>query len=353
MENTRLEQPVIDFYTYPPIGGDDWRYAFQTAKVRVLEVQMLTSAALSDMANAENFEQAADSLGAGEYALPKGERAFEDVENILHQRRSEARDLFKDLMIDKPIVKLIRAREDFANMRLAIRRKLTEKPLGTDYSNDGNVPAELFEEIFEEENYSPLPDYMQQAIESAVLAYYQNKDIRQIDYALDSSHAQYNLRQASRLNSIFLLGLFRIQIDLTNIRTMLRLKFAESEPGPRLAGTERNVFLSGGYVEPQRYIHALDVGYEAIAPSFFATPYYDVVESGIAYFVPNKSFLRIEHNCEAYLMGFLSSTVQITAGPQPVIAYLLMKENEIRRVRLILTAKKNYLDTKLILDRIS
>ena len=42
----------------------------------------------------------------------------------------------------------------------------------------------------------------------------------------------------------------------------------------------------------------------------------------------------------------------ITAGPQPVIAYLLLKENEIRTVRLILTAKKNFLDTKLIMDRI-
>jgi V/A-type H+-transporting ATPase subunit C len=347
------EQPILDFYTYPPIGGDDWRYTFATARVRVLESQMLSPAALSDMTNAESFEQAADSLGAGEYAIPKGDRAFADVENILQIRRSEARNLFADLMIDEPLVKLIKTRDDFANMRLAIRRKLTEKPLGTDYSNDGNVPAELFEEIFEEENYSPLPDYMQQAIEQAVLAYYQQKDIRQIDYALDSSQAQYNIRQADRLNSIFLLGLFRIQIDLTNIRTMLRLKFTESEPTPRLAGTERNVFLLDGYVEPQRFIHALDVGYEAIAPLFFATPYYEVVESGITYFVPNKSFLRVEHNCEEYLMGFLRSTLQITAGPQPVIAYLLMKENEIRKVRLILTAKKSYLDTKLILDRVA
>jgi V/A-type H+-transporting ATPase subunit C len=49
----------------------------------------------------------------------------------------------------------------------------------------------------------------------------------------------------------------------------------------------------------------------------------------------------------------LKLTVQVTAGPQPIIAFLLMKENEIRTVRLILTAKKNNLDTKLILDRIS
>jgi len=353
MQNTRLEQPVIDFYIYPPIGGDDWRYTFATARVRVLESQMLSPAALSDMANAENFEQAADSLGASEYAIPKGDRAFADVENILQLRRLQARELFEDLMIDKPLVKLIAARDDFANMRLAIRRKLTEKPLGTDYSNDGNVPAELFEEIFEEENYSSLPDYMQEAIERAVLAYYQNKNVRQIDYALDAAQAEYKIQKAGELKSEFLLGLFRIQVDLTNIRTMLRLKFAESQPGPRLAGTERNVFLSGGYVEPKRFIHAVEAEYEAIATLFFATPYYEIIDSGTNYLVSDKSFLRVEHNCEEYLMGFLRSTVQITAGPQPVIAYLLTKENEIRKVRLILTAKKNYLDTKLILDRVA
>ena len=338
------EQAIIDFYTYPPIGGDDWRYTFQTARVRVLESQMLSPAALSDMANAENFEQAADLLGAGEYALPQGSKNFEELEKILILRRSETRSLFKDLILDEPLVELLREKDDFANLRLALRRKLTEKPLGTDYSNDGSIPAEEFEQIFEEENYSPLPYHMQEAIERAVLAYYQNKNIRRIDYALDAAQAEYKIQKAGELKSEFLLGLFRIQVDLTNIRTMLRLKFAESD--------ERNVFPNGGYVEPKRFIHAVEAGYEAIAPLFFATPYYEIIDSGTNYLVSNKSFLRIEHNCEEYLMGFLRSTLQITAGPQPVIAYLLMKENEIRKVRLILTAKKNYLDTKLILDRL-
>jgi len=343
------EQPVLDFYTYPPIGSDDWRYTFATAVVRVLESQMLSRAALLDMANAEDFEQAANLLGGSEYALPPQPLSAQadvgaEIESILKLRRSATRKLFADLMIDEPIVELFRARDDFANMRLAIRRTLTGKPLGLDYSNDGNVPAEQFEEVFEQENYSLFPDYMQEAVERAVLAYYQKKDIRQIDYAIDGVQAEYNLKKAQELENIFLLGLFRIQIDLTNIRTMLRLKFTESG--------QRNVFLKGGYVEQQRLKHGLDVGYEAIGPLFFATPYYEAVEPAVTYFVSNKSFLKLEQHCEEHLTGFLRTTVQITAGLQPVIAYLLMKENEIRKVRLILTAKKNSLDTKLILDRL-
>ncbi len=338
------EQPVLDFFTYPPVGEDDWRYAFATATVRVLDAQMLSRATFVDMAGAENYDAALDLLGAGEYAPPQGARSLAEMENILLLRRTQVRDLFKELIIDEPIVELLCAREDFANMRLALRRKLMEKPLGTDYSNDGSIGAEQFEEIFEQENYSPLPLHMQEAIERAVLAYYQDKDVRQIDYALDSAQAEYRLRRAEQIKSIFLLELFRMRIDLTNIRTMLRLKFTEVE--------RRNVFLDGGYVEPQRFKHGLDIGYEAIAPLFFATPYYEVVEHGVTYFMSNRSFLKLEQQCEKHVGGYLKSTVQITAGPQPVIAYLLMKEHEIRAVRLVLTAKKNSLDPRLILDRL-
>ena len=339
------EQAILDFYTYPPIGTDDWRYTFQTAQVRALELRMLTKAALLDMANAENFEQVADLLTATEYALPHGSKKFAEVENILRLRRSEVRELFADLMIDKSIVELFRTRDDFANLRLALRRTLTERPLGTDYSSEGNVSPEIFEQVFEEENYELFPDYMAEAIEQAVLAYYQNKDIRQIDYAIDSFQAKYNLKKARRLKSVFLLGLFKIQIDLTNIRTMLRLKFTESE--------QRNIFLKGGFIGLERLTKGMDIDYAALGSLFFVLPYHRVVESGANYLMSDKSFLTAERQCEEFLNGFLKTTIQITAGPQPIIAFLLMKENEIRTVRLILTAKKNSLDTKLILDRLA
>ncbi len=341
-----IKQPVIDFYTYPPIGSDDWRYTFQTAQVRVLEMQMLTRAALLDMANADSFSHAADLLSATEYALPPGSKSPAEMENLLLARRYAVRELFEGLILDKPLVHLFKSRDDFANLRLALRRALTEKPLGTDYSAEGNIPPELFEMVFSEEpsESAKLPDYMQQAADKAALAYYQQKDVRQIDYAIDQFQAEYNLKTAQQLHSIFLLGLFRIQIDLTNIRTMLRLKFTESD--------QRNIFFKGGFVEQKRLENAIDTGYESLGSLFFITPYHRLVDTSASYLSSDKSFLKVEQQCDEFLNGYLKSTIQITAGPQPIIAYFLMKENEIRNVRLILTAKKNFLDTKLVLDRL-
>ncbi|MBN2138481.1 MAG: V-type ATPase subunit [Sedimentisphaerales bacterium] len=336
-----LKQAITEYFTYPDLGPEDWRYAFASAQVRALETTMLTRAVLLDMANAEDFSQALDSLSSTEYAA----RTFPDVEKILLERRTALRSFFAELMIEDKIVEIFRTAEDFANLRLALRRALTDKPLGKDYSLEGNLSPEIFEQVFETENYDLFPDYMARAVEQAVLAYYQKKDIRQIDFAVDAVQAENNLKMAAEISSTFLLGLFRLKIDLTNIRTLFRLKFAQSE--------ETKVFLAGGFVETERFRQALDLDYQAVAALFFATPYQKLIETGAAYLDAEKSFLKLEQQCDDHLAGFLKSTLSITAGPQPVIAYLLAKENEIRTVRLILTAKKNRLDKKLIIDRIT
>lgn len=337
------EQAVIDFYRYPPLGAEDWRYAFATARVRVLESMMLTHGVLVDIANAATFEEAMELLNGSDYAM-SGVASFDEVESMLLARRSEARHLFVELIEDEATVELLCAREDFANMRLAVRRVVTERAIGGDYSDEGSVGAEEFEEIFEQENYSRFPEYLQEAVEKAVLGYYESKDIREIDYNIDRFQAQYKLKKARELGSVFLESLFRIQIDLTNIRTMLRLKLAERE--------EKNLFLPAGFVGIDRLVHALDIGYEALAPLFFSTPYHDVVEGGVSYLTGENSFLVLEKLCEGYLAGFLRSALMVSSGVQPVIAYFLLKEIEIRTVRMLLSGKRNGLEAKMLHDRL-
>jgi len=342
--NAALKQTGTDFFRYPDIGQEDWRYAFATAKIRCLESVMLSRGTLLDMANARDFSTALELLTGSDYAMGTSVGSFSEIEEMLLEKRTEIRDLFVELMIDDELVEPLRARENFANMRLAIRRVVTERPIGVDYSDQGSVPAEEFEEIFEQENYTRFPEYLQIAVEAAVLGYYENKDVRRIDYEIDRCQAAYKLKRAIELDSVFLQSLFRTQIDLTNIRTMLRLKLGQRD--------DKNLFLSDGFIETDRFVHCFDIGYEVIAPLFFATPYHAVVEGGVSYLNSEQSFLRLEKLCEEYLTGFLKSAISITAGPQPIIAYFMMKENEIRTIRMLLTGKKNNLDTKLIIDRL-
>jgi V/A-type H+-transporting ATPase subunit C len=332
------------FYRYPPIGDEDWRYAYPASRVRVLELSMIPRSTFVDMANAGSFAEAAELLAGTEYAVD-GKSDAAQLEQMLLERRSQTRNLFVDLMLDEEIIVFMRAREDFTNMRLAIRRVVTERPLGVDYSNDGNVPAEEFEEIFMQEDYSRLPDYLQEGVEAAVLGYYENKDVRQIDYQIDRVEAAWRIKQAKQHKLTFMASLARIRIDLGNIRTMLRLKMAD-----RL--DDKQFFQPGGFVDVDKFIHGLECGWESLSQLFYATPYVDLLEASIPYLRSENSFLKLEKECEDYIKEFLKTTRTIAAGPQPVIAYFLMKEAEIRTVRMVLTGKKNGLSPKLILDRL-
>ncbi|OQY06875.1 MAG: hypothetical protein B6I25_02980 [Planctomycetales bacterium 4572_13] len=336
--------PEISFYRYPPIGPEDWQYAYQTATVRVLELAMIPRGTFVDMANAGSFAEAAELLAGTDYTIDANADS-QQIEQMLIDCRTQSRQLFAELILDEDVLTFLQAREDFANMKLAIRRVVTERPLGLDYSNEGNVGAEEFEEIFEQENYGRFPKYLQDAVEAAVLGYYEHKDIRRIDYEIDRVQAAWRVQQAEKSKNMFCLSLVRVRIDLNNIRTMLRLKMAEREE-------ETQFFLPGGFVDTSKCVQGLDTGYEAIAQLFYATPYYELLEASIPYLRSEKSFLKLEKECEDFVKEFLKTSRSIASGPQPVVAYFLMKEAEIRTVRMMLTGKKNGLTPKLLLNRL-
>jgi len=333
----------VSFFRYPPVGEADWSYTFATAQVRVLQSMLLAPGLVSDMANADSFNLAAELLSSTEYAMPSDAGASA-VEEILIERRSGARKLFDSLIGVPEIVELFRARTDFANIRLALRRILTDRPLGTDYSDEGNVPADAVARAFENEDYSEFPDALGDAVEMAVLSYYSDKKIPGIDIAVDAVEAAYNLDVAGRLGSEFLTSLAGVQIDLSNIRTMLRLHWSGSDL--------RTAFISGGFLDVSLFLQGVDSPIEVIPELFAATAYSEVVEGGAAYLKSHDSFLRLEALCEAHLLGFLRQTDYVTVGYQPIIAYLLQKELEIRTLRMVLTCKRNQIDVKVIRDRI-
>ena len=58
---------AIDFHVYPSVGDDDWRYMFQSAQARSLEMHLLSRPILLDMVNAETYDAAVSTWMARRY----------------------------------------------------------------------------------------------------------------------------------------------------------------------------------------------------------------------------------------------------------------------------------------------
>jgi hypothetical protein len=163
--NSVQQQNILHFSLYPPLGEEDVRYIFATAQVKTLSEKLFNSAFFAELANSGSFREAAELLGGTDYAI-SASALNEEIEKLLCDRRREAKKLISQLLIDEKVIEFLRARSDFSNMRLAIRRLVLEKPLGSDYCDHGNIPVDQYELVFVQEDYTALPTYLQEAVEA-------------------------------------------------------------------------------------------------------------------------------------------------------------------------------------------
>lgn len=335
---------ALNISMLPDVGENDWKFAFHAGLVRSMETSLLSAAVFGDMAAAADLSGAVEMLSGTEYTMPQSKVCLADIEKMLADKKQQLAAFFADLLRESPVCVLPAMLADMSNLRLAIRRFVTERPIGTDYCPCGSQNVNVYEAVFGQNDYSFLPVYMQRAIEDGILAYYSDKDIRAIDYAVDQRQFDAIAELGRQAGCPYLCGLASVQADLTNIKTILRKKIVGDES---LAG-----LLSGGYIDTDKLKAAALGAQEQFSGICFATPYGGIIDAGIDYLVKQNSFLKLEAMCDKYLADCCDMAGRITAGIQPVIAYFYKKSDQIRKVRMVLTAKSNRLDKQLILDRL-
>ena len=339
----------VDFARYPSIQAENWRYAFAVGAVRVMETRLLPRATLVQLAGAENDDQLGAQLRDTDYAPEPGTPGPlpARVEPVLLARRQAVRDRFAHWVDDPPVIELFQSRVDFHNVRVALRQAVSERDYAHAMIDQGVVPTGVLQSIFAEERYDALPGYLQAAVERAIPAYFENRDPRQIDFAVDRAEAAFRLERGQAIGSGFLVEWARMTADLTNVRAALRVKWMDQER--RLLDA---ALLPGGYVEAGLFHETLTRPWDGAAALFAATPYADVVAGGVDGIAQRQSFIPLERLCDDHTIGLLRMTRQVVAGIEPVVAYLLAREAEIRNVRMVVSGRHSGLGTDRILDRL-
>ena len=315
---------------------EDWRYAFAVGRVRVLQTRLLETGRLGELANSLNAEEMVGRLAGSAYALT-GETAAlaEQMEAKLRHLRWAGYAEILSLSRDEALSRFMQGGEDFRNLKILLRQSLVEGSGKLELSDLGFIEPGQLRELFEAEKYEALPRAMGRAVEQAITGYYEKKNPRSIDLAVDRWALEYRRDQARQMTNEYLLGLCGLMADLGNIRSLARIKWLEED-----SKLLSEAYLPGGAIELSRLQGALGVSWEMIPGMFFATAYAELVEHGFASLVADDSFVRLEKYCDDYLGEYLRATGQVVAGPEPLVAYLMGIEQEIRSVRLIFSARQ-------------
>jgi len=316
----------------------DTKYTYALGVIRAREVKLLTGKRFEELLSTADVEELMAALHDTDYG-----QFFRNIkESEAGQALGEAKvALYNDIekLIDNSeVMSILRAKYDFHNVKVLLKGKISEEDFSDKCSSLGSVTVSKMVEIFKEEKYSYLPEYLKKAVESGIDVYYStNHNPQYLSFTVDAIMAA---KLTSYMENSFLNNYYKLWVDLTNLKIMLRLLLLEKyEELISLA------VLPGGNIGEDKIKKIKIENPDSVEDFYRGTVYSSLLEW-------KDSFSVLERESEKLLIFYLKAVAFESIGVEPVVAYLLLKENEIRNLRVIFIGKMNGVGEDLIRDRL-
>lgn len=324
------------------------KYAEAVSRIRAMETKLFDESMLNKLIESPSPEEAIKFLQETEYASEiQSIKKVQDYEIILSKELKKLYDFLYKTVPDKDLVDIMELKYDYHNIKTLLKGKALNK--NYDYLLI-KVKPDYTEKIISSiqmDNYRDIPRIMGEAIQKAYSEFSITKDPQVIDIIIDSYMYKHMLIKAEKFEESFIINFIKLNIDLTNIKTLLRVK-----------NQNRNreflnlVLIPGGKVDKDILLNCLNESIENIINKLMFTDYGNILKMGLQEYSKNKKLNKFEKLCDNYTMNYLKKSRYISFGPEPILAYIYGKENEIKSIRIILVGKINKVPSNIIGERL-
>ena len=329
----------------PESYTENTNYSYAVGRVRALETKLLDRGKIERLVKAEDTQEISRILTDSDYAHIVSDLTSRDMYNkALQLSRETSYKIVDELIIEEKVRNTVHIPFDYFNLKVMLKSKVFERDFSEILSPLGIIQIDMLKDIFQGERYDTLPGFMTQAIFSTVEAFYINKDPQIIDFMFDSLLMAYLSENGY---PPFLRDYFKMKIDFVNFRTILRVKIVGGKKE-----MIRNSLIKGGFVEFETMIDLINENPENIPQRFVRWIYFDSLSEGIKYLVNENSFVKYEYLMEKFLLNYVYKANRLVFGSEPIVGYLLKKENEIKNLRVILSGKFNRIPEEKIIERV-
>ncbi|QCX33009.1 V-type ATP synthase subunit C [Caloramator sp. E03] len=323
---------------------DNTIFAQSIARIRSLETKMIDKAKIEAMVEARDFNDCLRFLQDTQYGsyllIPSYEEGLKKATADLY------REMYKISPI-KEVVDILALRYDGHNIKSLIKGKLSG--IDTLYLtvDAGTIPLDKLVIMIKEENFRDLPKTLRSYVEKAFENYKNHQDPQEIDITIDKGIYAYMLEIAENSKMEYLLDIVRLMIDIINIKSFIRVNIQER-------GREfmQKVFLPGGRLDKDLFINNVTDSLESFTNKIIHTDHFKWIKEGIGEYIKKGDLGSIEKYGDNFIIDYLKKAKLVSFGPDPLIAYILARENEIKIIRIILTGKKNEVSPDIIRERL-
>lgn len=327
---------------------DEMQFVQVVPRLKALETRLLDKAKFDRMIDASSAQEVLKVLQETEYAnVMHSVKRAEDYEVILSSELKRVYQFIYNISPVKELVDVMATKYDYHNLKVLLKEKFLNKDFSKMIIDVGKVNASKLKYAVDNEHYRDLETIMRKSIEEVVVDFASNRDPQRIDIIFDKYMFQEMVRISNNIGDKFLEKYLKSLIDLTNIRTLLRVK--KQNKGREFF---LSVIIEGGTIDKDRFLILLNDSVENIPGKLSYTNYAEVLKMGIEAYSRNGSVNIFEKLSDNYIMELMKSAKYISFGIEPLIAYVYAKESEIKIIRIIMVGKLNNIAGEVIRERL-
>lgn len=322
-------------------------FAEATGYLRTVEKKMLTAGNIDRLIDTADGSEALKMLSQSSELDFSALERVDDYETVLKAELKRVYDLLYNICPNPLVVDVLSAKYDFHNMKVAVKAHVLNEDFESLYVHITETTPRMICDAVSGADRKSLPEYTMDALDAALRGFEETKDPQMVDLVLDKLMFARILELCEALDNDFITGYVRTQIDFYNAKTLLRVK--SMEKGMKFLD---EALAEGGTSDKDLYLNCYDKPLEGVAESFVYKYFSHIMRDTIDNFEKTGNYSAMEKLTDNYLLELAKATNLIAFGPEPVFAYVVGKENEIKQIRLLITCKANNITADVLKERL-
>ncbi|MDD6279053.1 MAG: V-type ATPase subunit [Ruminococcus sp.] len=312
-------------------------YATAVAAVRALESSLLSKSDIDRLTAASKKSEIADILtGSGKYTLPDGESIGEFIDSELER----VWNFISGYAPGDKALSILLYRNDFHNLKAALKALIMNSEPQRYFITPTNLDLGELCATVTARDFGSLPEYMSEAAEKTYGILTETLDGQLADACVDCAAMRAMQLSAEEAGSGFMKKYAALITVGSDIKTAYRCSrmnksalFAESA----ICGSTE--------LDKASLVNASLRGTESFLSWLSSTAYAEAAEK------LSESTASFEKYCDDMIISLAEEAKLKAFGVEPLAAYFIAKETEIKNLRILVTCKEFGADNDIITER--
>lgn len=315
------------------------KYTYAVARIRALEVSLLTNAVIEQLLACKSAEQALQLLvekGWGD--LTAGTL---DADEVLNKEEEKMWQTIREVAPDMHVFDVLSLPKLYHNLKAAIKEVCTEVENKNIFYDDCEIPGEEMFALVQNKEFDKLPGNMSATAREAFDTLLHTRDGQLCDLIIDRATLEAMLEAGKKSGEKIIEEYAQTVVAIADIKIAVR-----SQKTGKNAEFMKKAMVNCSEINVDQLTQAALAGAEEIAQYLEGTSYR---EGADALRISPSAF---ERWCDNKMTDSMRSQKYESFSVGPLLAYLLARQNEIKTVRIILTGKQNEFPDEAIRERI-